>query len=358
MFNNGEDLLVVSRGTGYIYNVKSNSWSYLHNNSLMDISWMTMATDPESGITYIPNGAMDYYGKEVVLALDARTGKSNAIPFPSMRLNDSIMAWCAPLRSFLVTPDLYNDFLYTFTPSKISESSNGWGMVGTEGTFSTSSYPSCFIPTYNGTKMVHIFIHPSMSTVYILDVATMTWKNASSTLGFYYVACAASGDQLIIWGLEGFKTSWRSNTTLVFNMKTGVWTSRYVAPTISSDHGDDSVTIHIIIIIVGVLLTIILTALSVYLGFTKRRNLYHQNTGSDDPIDPDSHTDSWSTLVPVGEKPHPEHPHTTVEDLISKRNVQEGAIDVESTIQHPHAVVADEDSAEYNVKVECRATDP
>jgi hypothetical protein len=63
MFNNGEDLLVVTKGTGYTYNVRSNSWSYLHNNNFMDISWMTMATDPESGITYIINGAMDYYWK-------------------------------------------------------------------------------------------------------------------------------------------------------------------------------------------------------------------------------------------------------------------------------------------------------
>lgn len=323
-----------------------------------------MATDPESGIIYVPNGAMDFSGNLVVLALNMRTEESNAIPLPSMRVSEAMMAWCAPLRSFLVTPDMYEDFLYTFTPSKISESSDGWDKVSTKGRFSTSGYPSCFIPTYNGTEMVYIYIYPSRSTVYILDVATMTWRNASSALGFYYVACAASGDQLILWGAEGLETPWKSNTTVVFNMKTGIWTSSYVAPAIStdpaisSDHGDDRGTIIIIVIIVGVLLTIILTTISVYLGFSKRRNLYHQNAGSDDSIDPNINTDSWSTLVPVSVKPLPEHPHTTLEDLISKRHVQEGAVDIESTIQHPHTVVADEDFAEYNVKVECRETDP
>jgi hypothetical protein len=229
-------------------------------------------------------------------------------------------------------------------------------MDGVGWSFFPSNYPSCFIPSYNGTKMVYIATDAFESTVYILNMANMTWRNASATLGFYYVACAASGDQLIVWGSGGYRANSTSeenlpsNVTLVFNMKTETWVSNYTAPTIT-DHGDTfsddrgfSKLIIIIIIIVGVLLTIILTTISLYLGLTKRMGI-NQSASSDDSIASDVDIDCRPSLVSAGIRPPLEHPHAILNDPTGNRNVQEDAVEVQLTLGNPHTVVEDEISA-------------
>jgi len=57
MINNGEDLFVLSRGTGYVYNVKSNSWTTIHSMDFPDPESGPVVEDPETGYIYIPQHA-------------------------------------------------------------------------------------------------------------------------------------------------------------------------------------------------------------------------------------------------------------------------------------------------------------
>ena len=378
MFNNGEDLFVLSQATGYIYNVKSDSWTVLHNNIFMDAYTIAGATDLESGIIYIPNGGMDFSGKRVVLALDMKTGTSSTTAMPPIDivdLNVISIAWCAYLRSFLF---IFQSGLnmHTFTPSNVSESSSGWGTLTTKG-IGLSGVQSCFFPAYDGTKMVYFSTDNLQGYVVILDMATLTWKQGPPTTALIYAACAVSGDYFIVWGGEtdGQLHIMDTNTnggdipgeTLVFNLKKGTWTSRYIpppippspSPTMTPSHilgatqtpaqhipfttnipdYDDQNLVKVIIIVVGVFLAIILTTISVYLGLTKRVDSDTQSAKSDASTPFDIDTDSLSHLGSDGARTLYEHPHTIVKGSTEKRNVQEGAFNTQMTPQSPHAVV-------------------
>ncbi|KAF9362442.1 hypothetical protein BGX34_006171 [Mortierella sp. NVP85] len=356
MFNNGENLFVLSQATGYIYNVKSDSWTVLHNNIFMSEYSIAAATDLESGIVYIPNGGMDFSGKRVVLALDMKTGTSSTTAMPPV--------------------DISGLNMHTFTPSNVSESSNGWGTLTTKG-IGLSGVQSCFFPAYDGTKMVYFSTDNLQGYVFILDMATLAWKQGPPTTALIYAACAVSGDYFIVWGGEtdGQLHTMDTNTnggdmpgeTLVFNMKKGTWTSRYIpppllpslSPTMTSSHildatqtpsqrvpsktnisdYDDQNLVKIIIIVVGIILAIILTTISVYLGLTKRVDSDAQSARSDGSTPFDTDTDSLSHLGSDGTRTLYEHPHTIVKGPTERRNVQEGAFNTQMTPQRPHAVV-------------------
>ncbi|KAK3815154.1 MAG: hypothetical protein J3Q66DRAFT_370494 [Benniella sp.] len=146
MTNNGEDLFVLSRGTGYVYNVKSDSWSVFQNNMFPDDTeryvGKTIATDPATGFVYVFDFAAEFSGEDVVLAVDLRTKTVN-----------SIVRW------------------------------------------------DCVAPAYGGKKMVLVgktMTTPEEGVIYILDVVKRTWKRAPATGLIGTGACAVSGDQFLV----------------------------------------------------------------------------------------------------------------------------------------------------------------
>jgi len=128
-------------------------------------------------------------------------------------------------------------------------------------------------------------------------------------------------------------------------------------PDLGYTSSNDKKLVTIIIIVIGVLLAIILTAISVYIGISKRMEIVTQGSGTAlfrrtfggrDPsgISPDSHAQhrwymssllSWLYRGPNGARPPPEHPHAVVD--LGMRNVQEGAVEVQFPAQHPHVTV-------------------
>ncbi|KAI8605018.1 hypothetical protein EDD21DRAFT_440688 [Dissophora ornata] len=99
----------------------------------------------------------------------------------------------------------------------------------------SNRFEACFVPAYNGTKII-LYGGATFATqpvflndVYILDVTSGVWTqglNAGEARGG--VSCAISNDQLIIWG--GFTNQGMSTQTLVYNIKTNVWTTNYTLP--------------------------------------------------------------------------------------------------------------------------------
>ncbi|KAF9363241.1 hypothetical protein BGX34_004589 [Mortierella sp. NVP85] len=367
---NREDIHVflAVNSVGYIFNINSNSWTLLRTAQFTVKIGSFAASDLETGLVYIPWGAVDGAGRQELAVVNTETRTVETVATPGLNISTlGAGVWSAPLRSMLVV-SYFGNAIYSFTPSQANEPSKGWNVLNTKGNVLLEGFPTCFVPAYNGSKVILWTGFGEKKGLYILDVATLTWKEGHIIPDLVGCACAVSGDQLVIWG--GTRNSTRSNETFIYNIKTETWTSRYIAPPLSppaaspnsqipdqSDiHSDpdDSHLVQIIVIVTGVLLVIILTTIAVYLGISKRLKVDTQSTLSDDTtsddgrVSPDTCQKRKSNasgpfarvhLGSFGARPLSEHPHAVVEDPLGKRNVQEGAIGVELISQHPHAIV-------------------
>ncbi|KAK3805834.1 MAG: hypothetical protein J3Q66DRAFT_407391 [Benniella sp.] len=333
MSSNGEDLYMFVQGVGHIYNVKSNSWTVGQKTSFIGHG-RAAAADPETGLIYVMDGAMDSAGKRVMMSVDLKTGgtiSTTAVPDLKMSLFTT-GAWCAPLKSMLVVSMSYHE-VYAFTPGKVNGQSYGWSALSTVGDVVLSSYSPCFVPAYGGSKMVLFSGDSKQSAAYILDVSTMTWKKSSFVPMMGGNACAVSGDQFIVWGSVGDNAA--TYTTLVYDMKSDAWTSNYVASQLSSttmlptsiqdtdtsrtittpsttttpnaiatpgldnNPSNDSKPITIIVVAASILLLIVLTAVVMYLRRSKRLKLgtsSSDSTSSDGLASPSGLTGSNASI--------------------------------------------------------------
>ena len=234
--NNG-DLFMLSDGRGYIYNSTSKSWRSFKNTNFATIPfWAFAVSDPETGIVYLPNGGKDLSGKKrVMLTVDTGTNKVTSTAFNPLAKQGDVVAWSALLRSLVVINGTHDPAL--FTPSKVTKSSDGWSVLKTTGKTGKVDVWSCGAPAYGGSTMVFLGGYVSNKTatnsVYMLDVVKGTWKQGPSVpKGFKNEGdCAVSGDQFIAWGSMP-PTDVNNNTskTLVFNIKTEKWVSKYAPP--------------------------------------------------------------------------------------------------------------------------------
>ncbi|KAF9347823.1 hypothetical protein BGX34_002858, partial [Mortierella sp. NVP85] len=400
MTNGGEDLFVLASGTGYIYNVKSDTWAIFNNNAFA--SPIIATTDPETGFIHIPQGGEDFQGRLQTLTLDLRTKTVNQT---ATRLGDwigSVAGWNTYLKSLVGVASQGNNFdthiLRIYTPSKMNKTSTGWSRLKT-GPIPGSEFGhwNCGASMHGGTKMVFLAESddPTIKTsfnVYILDVKTRTWKKGPSAPPVSKSACAATGDQFIVWGGEVGAQQRISNATFVYNIKTEKWTTNYIAPrsrsntttttttaTASSlpsqtsnpkeESSSDKRLVVIIAVVIGILLAIILGFIFRYHRQTRRSNLNGPKTtpngSSTDLLDVKEHSVGSSRRrdpsesgpnsgvhapgVPgrlhqgsLGARELSEHPHAILEDPTARRNLQEGDLGAQLFSQHPHVMVGDE----------------
>jgi len=369
--NNGEDMFALGDGRGYLYNVKSNSWKPFQNINFATVPWTVLAaSDPETGIVYIPDAGTDLSGsRKVMLSADPRAGTVNSTDFNPLMNGKPVIAWSAHLKS-LVAPDAAHN-LALFTPSKVTESSDGWSVFNT-----TTGKPSkvdmwnCLTPAYNGSTLVYLggdSKDKNMTThVYVLDVVKGAWKQGPPAPNrFYSDTCAVSGDQFIAWGFvwEPLTETKRDSVTLVFNLKTNKWVSRYVAPprpstttlqtpTTTPEPSDTSTSdkkpVIIVVAVAGILLAIILGLILRYHRRARQSGPDGPSTGSLDTKGDtnasekgDSSSLSHARLHQGAFGAHlvSEHPHAIVDDPAMKRGVQEGASAIQIPPQHPHIMV-------------------
>ncbi|KAK3816560.1 MAG: hypothetical protein J3Q66DRAFT_388692 [Benniella sp.] len=370
------DLFTVFQGRGYIYNVKSSSWKSFQNINFAALpAYKSAVSDPETGIVYFPDAGADIAGKRVMLSVDpgTETVNSTALNPRGDDVDTSVVGWSAHLRSLVA---LNGTNMVLFTPSKVSESSDGWSVLNITGRTGRVSLP-CSAPAYGGSTMAFVGGYLKdwdwMHSVYTLDVVKRTWKQGpSAPKGFECIGSAVSGDQFIIWGNP--KTSNLSDTssmTLVFNMKTEKWVSKYVAPprrptttshnmqpsqtptqnTTASELGEissgDRKPTIISVAVAGCLLAII-AALFVYRRRTRQPNPNGPSPSSLDVKDDVNASRKSDPSEPGHARLHQgafgadllsEHPHAIVEDPTMIRGVQEGAHAIQISPQHPHIMV-------------------
>ncbi|KAF9349323.1 hypothetical protein BGX34_001855, partial [Mortierella sp. NVP85] len=317
MLSSGDEILVIVFGVGYIFNVRTSSWTIIPTNKLPVAIGLPATADPVSGLVYMPTN------QQVLIGFDPKTKKVAATTMPA--LNTSVFistAWCSPLQSILLISG-FNEHLYSFKPSQLNDaSSNGWSTLNTKGNILSSTYAPCFVPAYQGTKMVLFGTNFQKSAVYILDVATRSWKVGPSIPEVFLSACGVSGDQFIVWG--GMSNNTATDRAFVYNMASETWTSSYTAPPRISETNlptsppspqdrttdistpesgitslSETSLVIIIVVFTCVLLVIMLTGIFVFLRRTKRSNLSSLHTNSNGPS-----SDSLETKVNNVEQNH------------------------------------------------------
>ncbi|KAK3816564.1 MAG: hypothetical protein J3Q66DRAFT_432265 [Benniella sp.] len=359
MTNNGEDLFVMSAGTGYIYNVKSNSWNPFPNANFaadtgLDSDYFAV-TDPETGIIYLPNGGTDFSGRALMLSVDIKAGTVSMSGSNPYALSQPL--WNTYLKSMVVSG--HRDGPMIFTPSKVTKSSDGWGLLNP--TSEDAWGWDCGASVHGGLTMVIV----SGTDVYILDMVTQTRKKGPPvprSQDLTKSSCAVSGDQFILWG--GNSTQTYANSTLIFNMKTEKWVSRYTPPSPrptttnllpSQPEPNDTSTgeKRLVIIIVAVTGTLLAIILGLIFRFYRRTR----------QLDPNGPSTVLSDIKDDDKTPRPglvgrlhegvfganqvsEHPHAIVEDPTAKRNLQEGAHEIQIPPQHPHTMVGRQEPLE------------
>ncbi|KAF9079317.1 hypothetical protein BGX27_006617, partial [Mortierella sp. AM989] len=121
-----------------------------------------------------------------------------------------------------------NNDLYAYTLA------SGWRLLSVKGDIPSPRRSSCFVPAYQGTKMV-LFgglttSEVTLGDIYILDVATLTWTrgpDGGPTVARFESACAITNDYFISWGGLNLDTRVITTTTVVYNIKTATWTTNF-----------------------------------------------------------------------------------------------------------------------------------
>ncbi|KAF9281288.1 hypothetical protein BGZ88_011684, partial [Linnemannia elongata] len=219
------------------YNIASGTWKQVLPSPPLTLfrgSDMQAATDPTTGLVYIPGGEATY---NMMSVYSFSTGMSPSVTIPSTLMKAGgyyTFVWSQVRKTFIYfggNAEASNPF-FEFSPSL-----NKWTTLPTVG----SNIPpfkirSCMVPAYNGTKMLlfggNTNLTPSVDTLYILDLVNMTWTQAPSSLEpRSAMACSVSGDNFIVWG--GY---WKTPATtydaaspplLIYNIYLGKWTTTF-----------------------------------------------------------------------------------------------------------------------------------
>ncbi|KAK3805869.1 MAG: hypothetical protein J3Q66DRAFT_375610 [Benniella sp.] len=270
----GDKWFTMVKGVGQVYDIRTDKWTQIstntntntNTNNTMEQLWgRGAATDPVTGLIYIPfafpNGNSSYSMLKVNLT-DGSIASDNTTQ--TLQTQDQYaVAWSTPLRSLVYVGE---DGAYTYN------STNGWKLFSTppKGTLPLGS---CLVPANGGSQMI-LFGGYSKTTnvtlgdIYILDVATSTWKMGPSVPipdRRQTPACAVSNDHFIAWGgnaAVGNDVVAPANMTLVYNLKTNTWTTEYVVPPPETVHAaggsvSKAVVASTVVAIVMVLLLVV-----------------------------------------------------------------------------------------------------
>jgi hypothetical protein len=225
--------------------------------------------------------------------METRTTNITETPLFALDASTTHYTWSASLRSFIL-PSAAPDILYIFTPSKVTGSSNGWSMNATYGEIFVMER-SCLVSAYGGTRMVFLDTNGYSTLVRTLD--TLTDKFGPPIPRRFGSVCALTGDQLVVW--SGNLDNISVNDTYVFNIKSGEWTSSYIGPSQLIDDSDAADTDRkhtiIVVIVIGVLLTVLLTSITTYIGATRLSK----------PRNPDGDSNYSSTIIETSEAASP-----------------------------------------------------
>ncbi|KAF9429394.1 hypothetical protein BGZ76_001363 [Entomortierella beljakovae] len=259
-------LVALSSEGQHIFDLATQNWTTAaatsNNPSSFKLSSSLGAvTDPESGLIFIPNGAINdthssisteiaQNGTTFLLGLNPSTNKYflNDIPFAIQMLTHFSVAWTASLKKLLLfggdltSGSIFSNELYSF------DAQEGWKQLTTTGDIPSPRSGACFVPAYHGSKMIlfgglskssnkSTTPNTPQSDIYILDVTTLVWTRELGAVpsdARFFHSCAVSYDHLIVWGGINQVTNKPNTTTpplfsstLVYNLNQSIWSDTY-----------------------------------------------------------------------------------------------------------------------------------
>ncbi|KAF9967975.1 hypothetical protein BGZ73_000298, partial [Actinomortierella ambigua] len=234
---------ILSNSTAYKYNLAFSSWTTIEKDSNFWGGATRAATDPETGVIYVPNAYESLLMGDTMLSYKPNLNKfyyHERQPNLEMLLYYAV-AWSAGLRSMLLfggkdsQSGMTNNDLYAFNEA------SGWRLLSPKGDIPSPRQSSGFIPAYQGTKMI-LFgglttTIETLGDIYILDVATLTWTRGPDgglTVARFEAACAVTSDYFISWGGANTLPTANTSTTVVYNIKNASWTTNFDGSSVTS----------------------------------------------------------------------------------------------------------------------------
>ncbi|KAF9365883.1 hypothetical protein BGX34_007690, partial [Mortierella sp. NVP85] len=235
--SDGRYWIVYYSGTLYAYNFGTSTWQSFLTPITGIPGNISATTDPASGLMYFPN-----LSEGSMMRLYVGEKKHDLVPMPAALTTSRYfsVAWSAALGKMLFvggsTETGQSTTMYSYNARE------GWiDLTKTmKGKIPSARSAACFVSASVGSKMV-LFggFAPGRTNVlpdiYVLDVATMEWTQGPdvvTTSRRAEAACGYSNDQFIAWGGRSMVDT--VNTTVVFNIRDNQWTTRYIAPQLSS----------------------------------------------------------------------------------------------------------------------------
>ncbi|KAF9122802.1 hypothetical protein BGW39_009483 [Mortierella sp. 14UC] len=240
------------------------------------------ATDPLTDKVFIPGSA-----GTSMLGYDFSNKIVSVLPMPiggnATSWNRYSFVWSEMRASFLLFGGLgspsADSYFYEYKPLT-DVGIDPWTSVSSYGSIPPHVSESCMISAYNGAKMLLFgggVDGAEIGTLFILDVATMTWSRGPSSQPRKGMACAVSGDNFVVWG----GISWNNSGAfvqlpelpIIYNMKTTQWTTQFVGKRSQSTPAKKSSKAAII---GGVIAGIVAAVILVILLLICRKQRHHR----------------------------------------------------------------------------------
>ncbi|KAF9102465.1 hypothetical protein BGX27_010980 [Mortierella sp. AM989] len=290
----GETWFAQNGNTAFFFDVKASKWTSVPDIKTSDKNvnskfGLGAATDPETGIIYIPNGLVNNNGQYMLKLHPDRTTDSTDMSSQMSNVSGSTVAWSSARQSMIYLDESTGN-TFSYSPKE------GWSQLNVTGAIPIPRSDACLVAAYEGTKMI-LFggydtkLQASLNTIHILDTPTLTWTsghNFDQTIGRMGSACAASGDYFIAWGGKSRVTDLdelASNAPLVYNIKNNTWTSSYIAPDLSIAAATKSRT-RAIAISGAVLGTVALVGILGYIYYRHRQSKKSKAVDAGDYLHP------------------------------------------------------------------------
>ncbi|KAK3806699.1 MAG: hypothetical protein J3Q66DRAFT_445279 [Benniella sp.] len=230
MSGDGKRWFVFASQIGYAFDTQANLWNaFLKYSGELGYA---AATDPATGRVFIPMFAISKDPMSAMISMfivDSKDYTSRADNATSVMLRGwykYAVTWNVVLKKLLMAN---MDVMYAYTPER------GWknftgppGLRGTDGLCMVSSSSGSKVVLFGGFSMT---LNATVSDIFILDTATLTWKNGASGGPVRRDgACAMSGDYFIWGGATDTVDKVVPPMTIAYNLKTDKWTSNYITP--------------------------------------------------------------------------------------------------------------------------------
>ncbi|KAF9349248.1 hypothetical protein BGX34_001892 [Mortierella sp. NVP85] len=309
----GQNLFVLGDSQGRTLNLQSKQWSHVF--TFNGAGRISAATDPLSGKFYIPITNLET--ARLMLILDLRNNFQPLDTDYEIPLwNWYKVAWNTLLNKLLFVTDFD---MHTYSPV-----TKEWTNFARPPEF-TATQDFCIVSSKSGSKVV-LFggyssnMRATFGNIFILDVATLTWKKGAPIPGGGVrrsAACGLSNDYFIVWGGDTSVTVDfipPKNLTLVYDLRTDEWTSEYITPntpilpTDNKEASGVSKTAIIIGAVVALIIGLMAGGIYEYFAQQKRSKASSSVTTNTRPLDNDSRRETVQ-VGSFGTRLEVQHPH-------------------------------------------------